>query len=709
MPEHGATLSGWASFGALVGSRSVAVVGATERTHIGSVVLRNFQRLGFDGRLAAVNPKYSSVAGVPCVPSLQALDDVPELVVVVRGTEGVPAVLEEAEALGVRWACVPAGGENEGPQDAARLARFLADPVRSIRILGPNCDGVVALPERFSAYIGTVPDDLRDGSVSVISQSGGVLEAFASHGSRIGFRLLASVGNQAHISVEDVLEFILEDGGTRAVCIWQEGMREPERFLRLLSRAAYMDVRVGILWPGRTQRARAAVATHTGAMIGDLELWDQLARRQGAVPVATVDQLLEFAVLAQHPRRPTSGRIWIASNSGGQALQLSDEISAVAHISLPQPTETQRRAFRAAFPDASELRNPLDLWAIDEWEAACREGLRPVVEHGRDATLVLLIDASAAQGAFEGSVAATLVRAAARAVARHPQWRVVHLSQLNTEPHADLAAALAETAAPSIRGAAGVQALVRLLAPTGLPIGEAQLAGMRPAPEGGARMTHDAALAVLEHAQIEVPRTELVAGPDGVAEAVRALRPPLVVKAVGPAHRSRIGGVAVGVAPDDVEDVCRSLAGISGCSGFEIAEQISADLELLVNVGIDRQLGARATLGVGGALAQRARRAVSDLAPLEPAEALQLLRRLIGTDVDRAAARAWTAAVCDLLLRLSRLVRDGAAAEVEINPLAVNRYTARVVALDVIARHPAQGTAAGGSRLTPMPPDHRIR
>ena len=228
------------------------------------------------------------------------------------------------------------------------------------------------------------------------------------------------------------------------------------------------------------------------------------------------------------------------------------------------------------------------------------------------------------------------------------------------------------------------------MAPTGPRLPDELIAQMgRPAVRGP-RLPHDAALELLRARGVAVPRTVVARSPDEAADAARGFRAPLVVKAVGPAHRAKVGGVALGLHPDDVATVCARMAAIPGCVGFELVEQVSADLELLVHVALDEQLGARATLGVGGAMTEQAGLAVVDLAPRDRTEARALLRRMIGPQVDDAIAAAWTETVCDTLVALADAVRDGEANEIEINPLAVDRLGGRAVAIDVLA--------TGGSR-----------
>jgi acetyltransferase len=670
----------------LLQSRHVCIVGATENSFAGTIVQRNLRRHGFDGIVSQVHPRNRQVDGAACVPSLADLDRAPDVAVLLAPAAALPTVLAEAESVGVRWAVIPgAGAADAGPQ-AAVVAAFLDRPERTIRVVGPNCMGLVAPPEGLMPYIGTVPASLRPGRVAMLSQSGAVVEAFITQGARIGYRLLASTGNESHVSTEDLIAFLVEEGRTDVLLLSQEGIADPARYFGLLADAAEAGMAVGIVRVGRSRISQAAALTHTGAITGDWDLWARLARRQGAVVLETLDELHEFGALAQSSQRPVSSRTWIVTNSGGQGSQIADVLASSTHLDIPVPSPTHLEAFAETFPQAGTPSNPMDLWGLGAWERAYGEGFRLIAEHGGGGTLVASIDAAPDQGSFEGELGAGIVRLAARSVAGLPDWRVVHLAPLLAPPHPTLQAALQETRVPSIRGAAGLRALAGLLAPTGPRIAVEDVVAMGERAVAGSRLDHDAALALLARHGVAVPQTFIADTPEAAATVAAELRAPLVVKAVGPAHRAKVGGVALGLHPDDVGPVCRRMAGIAGCVGFEVVEQVSADLELLVHVAVDRQLGPRATLGVGGALTEQAGLAVCDLAPRTVEEARLLLRRTVGDQVDAAFAAPWVEAVCSVLLALAAALRAGEATEIEINPLSVDRLGGRAVAIDVLAR-----------------------
>lgn len=674
--------SGATVLGQLLASSHVAVVGATDRSFTGTIAQRNLRAAGFAGRISQLHPRNRTVDGMPCVARFDELASVPETVMLLAPPPALPEIIREAEAAGTRFAVIPGAGEADAGSFAHELESFLRAPERRIRVLGPNCMGVIAVPERMPLYIGSLDGSLQAGPCALISQSGAVVEAFATQGSRLGFRLLLSTGNETHITCEDAIEFVLDDGQSRCLLLSLEGVKHPARFLQLLGRAADAGVRVAIVRAGRSERARAAALSHTGSISGDWELWAQLARRQGAAVLDDLDALCAFGSLASGHRQPRSRRTWIVTNSGGQGAQLAD-LAADAGLSLPQPSASHRAAFATRFPAAGEPANPMDLWALDGYESAYRDGIAMIEQHAeQDATLVASIDGSRHQGAFEGRLAAVIVGLAAACSRVVP----VHLAPLAAEPHPMLTDAVSSRGVASLHGGrAGIAALGAWVGRRGPRLSERELAEAGTFAEPGARIAHADALALLEAREVRVPRT-VIAARDEPLDA-SSLRAPLVLKAIGPPHRAKVGGIRLGVLHDELAASASAMARQIGPSlvGFEVAEFVCADLELLVHLAIDPQLGPRATLGVGGALAEQASTAVCDLAPCDAESAVALLERLYGP-LDESAG--WVREVARVICVLARALRAGEIAEIEINPLAVDRLSGSAWAVDVLACSP---------------------
>ncbi|MFI5268225.1 MAG: CoA-binding protein, partial [Chloroflexota bacterium] len=202
----------------LIAPESVAIVGASPTSRYGRQVVANFTSLPFPGKVAAVNPKYEDILGVPCYPSLREMPFVPEAVVINLAAERVVPALEEAASLGVKGAVVFAigfaeiGGEGQRRQDRLRAVANQA----GMAVIGPNCQGFINFRHPAPLYMGPV-QPYKAGSAAFISHSGTVTNAIANNTRGVRFSHIVSCGNEAVVGCEDLLAYYLDDPNTKLV------------------------------------------------------------------------------------------------------------------------------------------------------------------------------------------------------------------------------------------------------------------------------------------------------------------------------------------------------------------------------------------------------------------------------------------------------------------------------------------------------------
>ena len=280
----------------LLNPASIAVVGASDRPGTySSETLRNLQRLGFEGEVWGVNPRRSSAHGVPCFPTLSELPAVPDAVVIAIPAAGVPAVVEEAGALGCGGAVVFAAGFGEAPGGAALEDELREAAARhSFPVCGPNCDGLISLHSR-AALWGDALAAPEAGHVALVSQSGNlVVNALAT---RRGLRLHTAIssGNETVLTTPDYLEHLACDPGVRSIALLVEADGDGARLCEALAVCADEGVGVAVLKVGASAVGAAAAAAHTGAVAGDHRVFRALVEEAGAAWAADVHDLLELA------------------------------------------------------------------------------------------------------------------------------------------------------------------------------------------------------------------------------------------------------------------------------------------------------------------------------------------------------------------------------------------------------------------------------
>jgi acetyltransferase len=372
---------------------SIAVAGATERAGaIGAVVLSNLRAAGFAGRLVAVNPKYTSVQGVRCVPDVASLAEPVDLLVVTTPAATVPGLIEDAGRLGIAAAVVISAGFGEAGEQGAALERALRAAARrhGVRVLGPNCLGMMRPALGVDATFalgGAVP-----GSLGLVSQSGAICTALIdwARPRGIGFSSLVSVGASTDVDFGEVLDYLTQDPATRHILLYVEGIREAGRFVEAL-RAAAAAKPVFIIKSGRHPTGVRAAVSHTGAIVGADDVFDAVVRRAGAVRVRTLGQLVATAQALADGVRPVGRRLAVITNAGGPGVLAADRAAdADLDVELATLSPATAAALQAALPAHWSHGNPIDLIGdadaarYDAAVAAC------LADPGIDGLLVML-------------------------------------------------------------------------------------------------------------------------------------------------------------------------------------------------------------------------------------------------------------------------------------------------------------------------------
>ncbi|MGH2475191.1 MAG: CoA-binding protein, partial [Candidatus Limnocylindrales bacterium] len=310
--------------------RSIAIVGASGRGWIAETMRDNLRSMGSATRCHFVNPKYDTLLGQPCYPSLDALPERPDVAVVALNPLRAAVVTADAARVGIPAVIIPGGGVVEGGEVAAAMQREVADIARrhGLALVGPNCMGVVDLTVNSASYIGDVSPHLPRGGTAGIAQSGSVTDAFIHSGSRVGFSRIISCGSEVALDVCDYLAYCLDDPETTSVILFIEGFKRPERFLALADRALSMGKPIMAVKVGLSDQAQAAAVAHSGSMAGEARVTDAALDAAGVIRCADLDELLETAELVEGMRRTGRtvgrGRTGVVTVSTGEASLIAD-------------------------------------------------------------------------------------------------------------------------------------------------------------------------------------------------------------------------------------------------------------------------------------------------------------------------------------------------------------------------------------------------
>jgi len=678
--------------------RSLALVGATDRSRWSEATFQNWRAHAGDRPVYLVHPRHPVVHGQPAYPSLSALPEAPDLVFVMVPTEAVPGVLSEAADLGTRHAVVlTAGFAEAGPAGQAREAELVAlAQERDLVLLGPNGNGFVHATVGCCPYGLPLPEPLRPGPLGIALQSGGLASVVLAMAQARAIRpsLVVATGNEAVVDVADVLAHLVQDPATHAVALFLETIRSPDRFAEACASALKAEKPVVALHAGRSQAGQAAALAHTGAVAGDAARTRAFLEGLGVVAVDCLEDLLASAGLlaalhgGSRPRR-LGRRLGVVAVSGGACDLIADRASDEGFSLPPFPPATVQ-ALTERLPSFAALRNPLDVTGYVVVDPSI--SLRALEVVVRDApgvfdTLLFQLSLPRLAPADPAPLVARLERLAAlQAGSAVP---VV----LQASGGGDLGGFAGELAARLdlhlLDGIEhGMGALGRAVA---WQERRARLLGRPPvgpapalAPPPGARGVFGEleARELLARHQVPLVPAELAEDAEAAQGAAERLGWPVVLKLVAPglAHRSDLGGVAVDLRrPDELGAAAERLLELAshhhlGGARLLVSPLRRGGVELLAAVQHDPRLGPFLVLGAGGTLVELLQDRALRRLPVGPGdveEALGELRVARLLDGVRGAPPVDRPALVAAVLALARLGEGLGAAlsTLEVNPL----------------------------------------
>ncbi len=345
-------------------AKSVAIVGASRNPKkIGHVIFRNFIEGGFEGKVFPVNPNADEIHGHKCYPSLAAIKERIDLVIVSVPAPMVPGILTQCGKKRVPAVIVISGGfkevgNKELEEDSVRIVKRYG-----MRMIGPNCIGVFDPESRIDTFF--LPryklERPLEGDIAFISQSGAlgsvVLDWMAMKGYRIS--KFVSYGNAADVDEADLIEYLAADNRTRVICAYFEGVKQGRKFYEAAKRVSTRKPIIA-LKGGITEEGTKAVSSHTGSLAGASEIYSAAFRQAGIIEASGLEQLFDFArVLASQPR-PRGNRVQIITDGGGFGVLTADWVSKNG-LKLAKMSKASLEKIRKEVPRHAVLGNPIDL------------------------------------------------------------------------------------------------------------------------------------------------------------------------------------------------------------------------------------------------------------------------------------------------------------------------------------------------------------
>jgi len=340
-------------------AKSIAVVGASGSPgKTGYTILRNIIDGGYTGDIYPINLREDSILGKKCFKSLTDVPGAIDVAVICIPGKLVGNVVDEAGRKGVKGLIIISGGFKEIGNDELENDIVRSANSYGIRIIGPNCQGVNYTGNSMCA---TWPLVKTKGSIGIVSQSGTIgaeMELLAEKDG-IGISCFAALGNKSDISEAEFITFLADDPNTRVIALNIEGIKEGSGFVEAVINATRKKPIV-ILKPGRTERGRVAVASHTKSIAGNDKLFSAFCRKYGIIRAMDMTEFYDFSKMASMSGIPAGNRMIIITSSGGAGI-LATDTAEETYIDTVQITNGLKKALGEVLPAQCVLSNPLDL------------------------------------------------------------------------------------------------------------------------------------------------------------------------------------------------------------------------------------------------------------------------------------------------------------------------------------------------------------
>jgi acetyl coenzyme A synthetase (ADP forming)-like protein len=663
--------------------RVVAVIGANrERGRIGSEIFRNLRETGFTGMLVPVHPDAGSIDGIH---AYRSVCDVPydiDLAVIVVPASRVTRIVDECIAKKVKSLVVISAGFGESGGAGRALEAALVERIRDagIRMIGPNCMGIINTDPAFKLNATFSPVYPPTGRVAFSTQSGALGLAILDYVSKLnlGISSFASIGNKADVSGNDLIQYWSEDPRTDVILLYLESFGNPRKFGQIARRVGRRKPIVAVKAGRSTAGARAA-SSHTGARATDDALVDTLLRQAGVIRTHTLEELFDVAALLSSQPVPAGRRVAIITNAGGPAILAADACEANG-LELPALSAATVASLQSFLPAAASVANPIDMIASASPEQYRRAIELVLADPNVDSLIVIFIPPVV--------TAAEQVAAAIKSVAASSGKPVVatFMGAQGPLPLAPVPAYLfPESAAVALSRVTHYGEWLRKP--------ETEPPVLTSFDRIGARALIASALAAgagwLETSQVQkllqlcgigVADGSVARSADDAARAAAAIGLPVAMKALGPTllHKTELGGVRLGVSTEQgVREAFADFASRLGdrLDGVFVQKMVTGGVEMVVGGINDPSFGPLVMAGTGGIFVELVGDTVFRMCPLTETDAGEMVNELKGRVLlrgYRGSPPADEAAFRRVLLAISQLV-DACPEilEMDINPLMV--------------------------------------
>jgi 4-hydroxybutyrate---CoA ligase (ADP-forming) len=675
--------------------RSIAVIGASDKEgSVGRAITSNILK-GYTGKIFPISPTRETVFDKKAYKSVLDVPEEIDLAVVVTKNDVVPSVLEECGKKKLKGVIIITAGFKEVNEEGAALERRLGEIAKqyNLRIIGPNCLGVMNLaPQTMmnSTFLKVTP---KSGEIALVSQSGAICAALVEDASAqgIGFSAVISMGNKVDLNEVDILKMLAEHEQTKVIVMYLEDLGNGQEFLKIckqITRLNSIKKPVLVLKSGRSPEGAKAAMSHTGALMGSDEIYDALLKQSGAIRVDTMEELFDYATAFSKQPLPTKGDLVIVSNAGGPAIISTD---ACSKLGIKMATiEDIRPKINAVIPPWGSSRNPVDIVGDADFNRFDNV-LNEVLAHPNVGSVIAMCTPSATLD--YNKLAEVIVRVSKK------YNKTILASLMGLDEGIKNKEILAEGGIPHYGYAEtairSLNAMLRFTEWSNTQEGKihkftvnkkkVEKVFEKVREEGRKNLLEEEGQEVLRAYGFPIPKSILAKKDKEAIQAAKKIGYPVVMKIVSPQiiHKSDAGGVKVGLknsqevrtAFKEIIKNAKKYNKKAVIKGVLIQEMVKGGKETIIGSKLELGFGPVVMFGMGGIYVEVLKDVTFRLAPITDSEADEMISSIKTNKLlkgVRGEKPSDTKKLSECLQRISQLVSDfKEIKELDMNPVLV--------------------------------------
>jgi acetyltransferase len=713
------------SIHAMLHPRNIVLVGATDKPgNYAERIWNNLIKYRYEGGLFPVNSKRETIWGVPCYKDFASLPEKPDHVLVLVPARFAVQVIRDAAAAGARSATIVTSGFSElQDEESQRLAVELKKAVQEtgLAVTGPNCLGNLSAGENLFTNIDDRIVTMKAGPVAIAGQSGAIVMAIrqALEDRGVGVGYMVTTGNETGLTTPDLMSYFAADPSIRAIVVYLEGVRDTKVFREACKAARAVGKPVIALKLGASEGGRAAAMAHTGALAGSIETFDAISTREGVIRVRGLDELIETTECFVHADPPKGNRLAAVSLSGGKRGLLIDAFYSAGMNFAPLSPNASEQLAKMLGP-GSIVGNPLDAgFAAVVDPSVYMKSIQIMIDDPD--TDIVIIDSELPKAPHELRERNLRIVNEMAGAAHKP---VIYISTMSigfTEFTKALRKSLPDIAVMQglDRAVGAIKSLIeyaslRKEVPDIVSSSKASARGVLEktlkSANGAAALDEVASKKLLKAYGIPVSKEDVAQTAADAVKIAKKIGFPVVAKVVSPdiLHKSDIGGVVLNLtsaadvkkAFNDITVRVKKLKNKPKLEGILIAQQVTADLELVVGAALDAEMGPVVLFGTGGVDIELMKDVALAGAPLDASEAKALINKTkAGVKMKgyRGKPALHEASAVKALVGLSNLMADAGnrIASIDVNPFLINSKLGVAVDGLIVLNNAAANKAAG--------------